>query len=336
MNPNSEDENTGRCILQANFCAAQIVERRETLRVIAEDPDESGVHECAVEGRAEVIVSGDCDKAFLPLGMPGTVADENKKIIPNRARWYNLTSDGSYRDTYLKNYTSTPPGIINFWLGGTSTIKSGMTWRFAKKLRKKPAWASSFRVKNPLLDRMDGRHHRRSHRGRGAGTAGAAQREMPPAVAVPSTPRLGVQNTTPVMGQHQKYVKDLEADGGHREKVDGDQLLGMILEKCAPSLRRWFAAAHQVFADAALTDVNAELQQLAVDPWRTPRRILSAHLADQISDHAGYDMSSPLALPHLPGPEKTKALAMPSDDRFGLDDGQRRAPIAPDTGEPDP
>jgi hypothetical protein len=43
------------------------------------------------------------------------------------------------------------------------------------------------------------------------------------------------------MRQHQKYVKDLEADGGHHEEVDGDQLLGMILQKCAPSLRRWFA-----------------------------------------------------------------------------------------------
>jgi hypothetical protein len=39
-----------------------------------------------------------------------------------------------------------------------------------------------------------------------------------------------VQNTTPVMGQHQKYVKDLEADRGHREEVDGDQLLSMILQ----------------------------------------------------------------------------------------------------------
>jgi hypothetical protein len=58
------------------------------------------------------------------------------------------------RGTYLKNYTSTPPGIINFWLGWageecrTFTIKSGMTWRFAKRLRKKRAWASSFRQKN--------------------------------------------------------------------------------------------------------------------------------------------------------------------------------------------
>ena len=31
-----------------------------------------------------------------------------------------------------------------------------------------------------------------------------------------------VQNTTPVMGQDQKHVKDLEADSGHREEVDGE------------------------------------------------------------------------------------------------------------------
>src|ERR1700694_4796670 len=108
-----------------------------------------------------------------------------------------------------------------------------------------------------------------------------------------------------VFGMH-----SLEADSWHREEVDGDQLLGMILQKCAPSLRRRFAAAHHVFADAALTDVDAELEQLTVDAWRTPRRILSAHLADQISDLAGYDRSSRLAVPHLPGPEKTKHLSV--------------------------
>jgi hypothetical protein len=43
-----------------------------------------------------------------------------------------------------------------------------------------------------------------------------------------------------------------------------------------------------------------------------------------------------LAVPHLPGLEKTTALAMPSHDRFGPDDGQRRAPAAPDVGQPDP
>src|SRR5437870_13723380 len=34
-----------------------------------------------------------------------------------------------------------------------------------------------------------------------------------------------VQNAAPVMGQHQKHVKDLETDSGHGEEADGDQLL---------------------------------------------------------------------------------------------------------------
>jgi putative PIN family toxin of toxin-antitoxin system len=38
---------------------AQVVEPRETLSVIAEDPDDNRVLECAVKGEAEVIVSGD-------------------------------------------------------------------------------------------------------------------------------------------------------------------------------------------------------------------------------------------------------------------------------------
>jgi hypothetical protein len=40
------------------------------------------------------------------------------------------------------------------------------------------------------------------------------------------------------MGQHQKDVKDLKTDRGHREEVDGHQLLGVILQNCTPSLRR--------------------------------------------------------------------------------------------------
>jgi uncharacterized protein len=45
---------------------AQVVEPRETLRVIAEDPDDDRVLECAVKGEADVIVSG--DRHLLKLG----------------------------------------------------------------------------------------------------------------------------------------------------------------------------------------------------------------------------------------------------------------------------
>jgi serine beta-lactamase-like protein LACTB, mitochondrial len=39
------------------------------------------------------------EKVFMPLGMQDTVADENTKIIPNRARWYSVRGDGSYENS---------------------------------------------------------------------------------------------------------------------------------------------------------------------------------------------------------------------------------------------
>jgi CubicO group peptidase (beta-lactamase class C family) len=39
------------------------------------------------------------DRVFQPLGMLDTLADENDKIIPERARWYFQASDGSYRNS---------------------------------------------------------------------------------------------------------------------------------------------------------------------------------------------------------------------------------------------
>jgi len=103
---------------------------------------------------------------------------------------------------------------------------------------------------------------------------------MLPVVAVPSTPRgwvgghIEVQNTTPVMSQHQKHVKDLETDRGHRKEVDRNELLGVILQKCAPGLRGRLAAPHHIFAHAALPDVDAEFEQFAVDSGCTPIGIL--------------------------------------------------------------
>ena len=87
----------------------------------------------------------------------------------------------------------------------------------------------------------------------------------------------------------------------------------------------WFVSADHVFADAALSDVEAKFEQFAVDAGctPTPKGILPAHLADEISDLARNDGSSRLAVAHLPDPEEAKAGSMPSHDRFWLDDGLR-------------
>lgn len=164
---------------------------------------------------------------------------------------------------------------------------------------------------------------------------------MPPAVAVgPLCRRAGghieVKNAPTIVRQYQKHVKDLEAEGGDSEEIDGNQLLSVILQECAPGLRRWLATAHHVFAHAALPDVDAEFEQLTVDAGGTPTGILPAHSAHQSSDFAGNSRSSLLAPPNLPAPEETEALAMPSKDCVRLNNRQRRAPVAPDPGQPDP
>ena len=110
----------------------------------------------------------------------------------------------------------------------------------------------------------------------------------------------------------------------------------MILKECPPALRGRFVTSQHVFADTTLGDLDAEFEQFAKDAGCTPSGILPAHLADQISDLTRNDRSSRLAAPYLPGPEQSKAGEMPSYDRFWLDDGQRRSPIAPETGETDP
>jgi CubicO group peptidase (beta-lactamase class C family) len=54
----------------------------------------------AIEGASgQEFLSFMHDKVFLPLGMQDTLADESDKIILNRARWYTLMADGSYRNT---------------------------------------------------------------------------------------------------------------------------------------------------------------------------------------------------------------------------------------------
>jgi hypothetical protein len=93
---------------------------------------------------------------------------------------------------------------------------------------------------------------------------------------------------------------------------------------------------HHVFADAALSDVDTEFEQLAVDAGCTPAGILPAHLADQSSDLVGNRRPFGLAAPHLPGPEPAKAGTMPGHHRFGPDDGQSGTPVAPGAGQPDP
>src|ERR1700730_17775001 len=145
-----------------------------------------------------------------------------------------------------------------------------------------------------------------------------------------------VENAPAVMSQHQKHVKHLEANGRHGQEIDGEQLREVIVQEGAPGLRRRLAAADHVFAHAGLRECDADLEQFPMDAGRPPSGVFAAHPADQVADFPGKRGSSRLAPPNPPCPEETEPPAVPGNDRLGLNDGQRRAPVAPNARQPGP
>ena len=71
-----------------------------------------------------------------------------------------------------------------------------------------------------------------------------------------------------------------------------------------------------------------------MDPGRTPERVLVGYAPDEIADLVGG--AWPSSMSTLPSPIETKALAVPPDDRLGLNNREWLAPVPPDAGKHDP
>src|SRR5262249_50432672 len=125
-----------------------------------------------------------------------------------------------------------------------------------------------------------------------------------------------------IVSQSQKHVQNLKTNRRHGEEVDRHRGLDVILKEGLPGLRGWLAPACRVLAHAGFADIDAQLEQFAMDTRRTPERILAAHPANQLSNLFRHRWTPGLATTNFPGPEQPKALAMPADDGFRLDDEQ--------------
>src|SRR5258708_6402780 len=76
-------------------------------------------------------------------------------------------------------------------------------------------------------------------------------------------------------------IEQVETDGGNNEQVDGGNVGGVVTQEGSPSLAGRPPPFDHVLGDARLRDLKPELEQFAVDAWRTPKRILHAHPPDQ-------------------------------------------------------
>jgi hypothetical protein len=85
-----------------------------------------------------------------------------------------------------------------------------------------------------------------------------------------------------------------------------------------------------------LRDLDAEFEQLAVDPWCSPEGIGPRHPAYELPNFGG-DCRSPGTSPStFPGPVQPEALPMPSNDGVQFHQRQGVGPIVPDLGQQNP
>src|SRR5216683_2612722 len=114
-------------------------------------------------------------------------------------------------------------------------------------------------------------------------------------------------------------IEQVEADRWNNEQVHGGNVWRVVMQEGPPFLAGRPSLFDHVLGDARLRDLKPELEQFSVNAWRTPKRILHAHLPDQSAQLRG-DPRSPSQWARLPTPVAAKAGPVPPHERLGLND----------------
>jgi hypothetical protein len=86
-----------------------------------------------------------------------------------------------------------------------------------------------------------------------------------------------------------------------------------------------------------LRDAETEHETLVVNPWSSPKKILTGHPCYQTADLAGnpWTTASPATTRSL-SPHRGPHVTTPAQDGLGLDDHQTFAPVRPPARQQDP
>ncbi len=67
-----------------------------------------------------------------------------------------------------------------------------------------------------------------------------------------------------------EHEEDLESQRRDNQEIDRSRAVDVIAQERLPGLFGIWRSSRHVPRDRRLTNVQAELQEFAVDPWRTP------------------------------------------------------------------
>src|ERR1700716_26654 len=85
------------------------------------------------------------------------------------------------------------------------------------------------------------------------------------------------------MPHDQQAIQQTKRNRWEDEQIHRRDAVGMIVEKCFPTLGRRPSTRGHILGYAGLPNFDTELEQLSMNPWSSPERIGDAHLADQLS-----------------------------------------------------
>src|SRR6516164_6201590 len=95
----------------------------------------------------------------------------------------------------------------------------------------------------------------------------------------------------------------------------------MIAQKGLPPLRWWLPSPRHVFGHGGLPDIDAKLEQLAVDPRCSPKRVRDAHLANELAS-VRRCLWPATTRSRFPAPIGSQTSAVPADHRLRLENFQ--------------
>jgi hypothetical protein len=123
------------------------------------------------------------------------------------------------------------------------------------------------------------------------------------------------------MAHNQQSIEQPERDCRHHEKVHRGDPISVFTKESLPSLRRRAPPPRHIFGYAGLVNIDAELEKLTMDSWRSPQWIVEAHLADQPTNFQPHSRST-AAAPRFPAPIQSKSSAVPTDHSVWPDNCQ--------------
>jgi len=126
------------------------------------------------------------------------------------------------------------------------------------------------------------------------------------------------QQLPPSVAENKKCEEWLKGNRRNYKQINRCDAISVVAQEGFSCLRRSTTPRYHVFRACRLGDIEAELQKLAVDMRRTPKRVLKAHFLDKVAD-LFVDLRSASERAGFPSPKRTEAFAMPTHDRLGSD-----------------